>query len=59
MRNKFRLGLLVSGRGTNLQAIIDWIEKEKPNVKIALVISNKKTAYALELNLHGPKIFSN
>ena len=48
MRNKFRLGLLVSGRGTNLQAIIDWIEKEKPNVKIALVISIKKTAYALE-----------
>ena len=42
MNKEFRLGVLVSGRGTNLQAIIDWIEKETPNAKIALVISNKE-----------------
>lgn len=48
MSKEFRLGVLVSGRGTNLQAIIDWIEKENPNVKIALVISNKEKAPALE-----------
>ncbi len=48
MNNKFKLGVLVSGRGTNLQAIIDWIEREKPNAKIALVISNKENAHALE-----------
>jgi phosphoribosylglycinamide formyltransferase 1 len=48
MSKEFRLGVLVSGRGTNLQAIIDWIEKETPNVKIALVISNKENAHALE-----------
>ena len=48
MNKEFRLGVLVSGRGTNLQAIIDWIELEKPNVKIALVISNKENIRALE-----------
>ena len=48
MDKEFRLGVLVSGRGSNLQAIIDWIETEKPNAKIALVISNKPDAPALE-----------
>ncbi len=48
MNKEFRLGVLVSGRGTNLQAIIDWVEKESPNAKIALVISNKENAPALE-----------
>ena len=67
MTTKFRLGVLVSGKGTNLQAIINWIEKENANVKIALVISNKKNAQALErCERHGiesiymnPKSFEN
>jgi phosphoribosylglycinamide formyltransferase 1 len=67
MSKEFRLGVLVSGRGTNLQAIIDWIAKETPNVKIALVISNKENAPALErCKRHGiqsthlnPKSFKN
>lgn len=42
-----RLGVLVSGSGTNLQAIIDRIESGEINAKIACVISNKADAYAL------------
>ncbi len=41
--------VLVSGGGTNLQALIDSVEKGNvTNAKIAAVISNKKDAYALE-----------
>lgn len=41
--------VLVSGGGTNLQAIIDSVEAGKiTNAKIAGVISNNKNAYALE-----------
>ena len=41
--------VLVSGGGTNLQAIIDAVEKnEITNVCIKAVISNNKNAYALE-----------
>ncbi len=47
-RRTFKLVVLVSGRGTNLQAIIDAIKERKLNVKIAAVISNKKKAYALK-----------
>lgn len=44
-----RLGVLVSGGGTNLQAIIDRINQGAlKGVEIALVISNKKEAQALE-----------
>jgi len=45
---KFKLAVLVSGRGSNLQAIIDSIEKNDLQAEIALVISNVKDAYALE-----------
>ncbi|KYR01393.1 phosphoribosylglycinamide formyltransferase [Tieghemostelium lacteum] len=41
--------VLISGNGTNLQAIIDAVEKgDLPNVNIDVVISNKETAYGLE-----------
>ena len=38
----------MSGRGTNLQAIIDAIENGELNADIAVVLSNKKDAPALE-----------
>ncbi|HOP49518.1 MAG TPA: phosphoribosylglycinamide formyltransferase [Ignavibacteriales bacterium] len=45
----FRLGVLVSGGGTNLQAIINAIEIGKlPDVEIAVVISSNSKAYAIE-----------
>ena len=44
-----RLGVLVSGGGTNLQAIIDRVEDGTiHNAEIEVVISNNKNAYALE-----------
>lgn len=44
-----KIAVLVSGGGTNLQAIIDAIDSGKiTNTEIALVISNKESAYALE-----------
>ena len=46
--SSFKIGVLVSGRGTNLQAIMNAIESGELNVRIAVVISNKKEAPALE-----------
>lgn len=44
-----KLAVMVSGGGTNLQALIDRIEQNKlPGVKIEVVISNNKNAFALE-----------
>jgi len=43
-----RIGVLVSGRGTNLQAIIDAVEAKRIRAKVAVVISNVKDAYALK-----------
>ncbi|MDO4523566.1 MAG: phosphoribosylglycinamide formyltransferase [Eubacteriales bacterium] len=44
-----KLAVLVSGGGTNLQAIIDAIAEGRiSNTEIAVVISNNKNAYALE-----------
>ena len=42
------MGVLASGRGSNLQAIIDAIEAGTLAAKIAVVLSNKKDAQALE-----------
>ncbi|MCD8158849.1 MAG: phosphoribosylglycinamide formyltransferase [Clostridiales bacterium] len=43
-----KIGALVSGGGTNLQAIIDNINEGKIDGKIVTVVSNKANAYALE-----------
>lgn len=45
---KIKVGVLVSGRGSNLQAIIDNIEKGNLSAEIAVVISDQPDAYALE-----------
>lgn len=42
------IGVLISGGGTNLQALIDNIEKGRINGNISLVISNKSDAYGLK-----------
>lgn len=58
---KTKLGVLVSGSGTNLQAIIDAVNRGEIPAEIAVVISNKKDAYALErARQHNiPAIFIN
>jgi len=41
-----RIAVLISGSGTNLQAIIDAIEAgELPGIEIAVVVSNRREAY--------------
>lgn len=44
-----KIGVLVSGGGTNLQAILDAIDQGKiTNTKVEIVISNNASAFALE-----------
>jgi phosphoribosylglycinamide formyltransferase-1 len=45
---KIRIGILVSGRGSNLQAIIDNIEHGQLTAEIAVVISDQTDAYSLD-----------
>ena len=42
------LGILISGRGSNLQAIIDAAGKGKIPARVAVVISNNPAAFGLE-----------
>jgi phosphoribosylglycinamide formyltransferase-1 len=42
------LGVLISGRGSNLQAIIDAIAQDRLRARIAVVISNQPEAPGLE-----------
>ena len=60
-----KLGVLVSGRGSNLQAIIDSIRGGSLHAEIAVVVSNKKDAGGLEraqsqgikIVYHDPTVF--
>lgn len=45
---KVRIAVLVSGGGTNLQTIIDSVQKGDINGEIAIVISDRENAFALE-----------
>lgn len=44
-----RLGVLISGRGSNLQAIIDAIEDGRLDAQITIVVSNKLDALGLDV----------
>lgn len=43
-----RLGILISGRGSNLKAIIDAIADQRLDASVAIVISNRADAPGLE-----------
>ena len=43
-----KIGVLASGRGSNLQAIIDACESGKISAEVKAVISDRKEAYALK-----------
>ena len=45
---KLKLGVLISGSGTNLQAIIDRIAEGTLNATIELVVSSRPSAYGLK-----------
>ncbi len=44
----FKIGVLASGGGTNLQAVIDAVKSGVIKGEIVSVLSNNKSAYALE-----------
>jgi phosphoribosylglycinamide formyltransferase-1 len=46
--SRMKLGVLISGRGTNLQSLIDACADTAYPAQIALVISNRADAYGLE-----------
>lgn len=48
MTIKSRLAVLVSGNGSNLQAILDAAEEPAYPAEVALVLSNRPQAFALE-----------
>lgn len=53
---KVRIAVLVSGGGTNLQALIDAVDKGDINGEIAAVLSDRENAYGLErARKHGIK----
>ena len=47
MSNLLKLGVLISGNGSNLQSIIDHIEKGSLTAVIKIVISNNPNAYGI------------
>ncbi len=47
MARQLPLGVLISGSGTNLQAIMDAIEEKRLDAAIRVVISNREEAYGL------------
>lgn len=46
--SRIRLAVLVSGGGSNLQAILDAIQSGSLDAEVACVISNRKAAFGLE-----------
>ena len=48
VKKKLRVGVLASGSGTDLQSIIDASERKMIDAEVAVVVSDKKEAYALK-----------
>ena len=49
IKDKVNIAVFISGRGTNLKALILRSKKKKCNYKVAYVISNKKNAAGLKI----------
>ena len=47
MSRKVPIGVLLSGSGTNLQAIVDAVEQDRLDADIRTVVSNRENAYGL------------
>jgi len=50
--HKFKIGVFISGRGSNLKNLLNFSKKNKTNWKISLVISNKKSAKGIKYAKH-------
>jgi len=47
-KDRMKVGVLISGSGTNLQALIDHCKKRTSSADIVLVVSNKQDAHGLQ-----------
>lgn len=47
-REPLRVGVIISGSGTNLQSIVDECEAGRVSARVVVVLSNKSDAYGLE-----------
>ena len=57
MAGFIKLGVLISGNGSNLQSIIDHIEKKLLSATIKIVISNNPHAFGIQrAKKHGLKV---
>ena len=54
-----KIVVLISGRGSNLKAIIDKCSKKNVPAKVIAIISNNSTALGLKLNGKFKKIIIN
>jgi phosphoribosylglycinamide formyltransferase-1 len=48
MGEAVNVGVLVSGRGSNLQSILDAVDEGRLNARVKVVLSDREDAYALE-----------
>jgi phosphoribosylglycinamide formyltransferase-1 len=48
MSEAVNVGVLVSGRGSNLQSILDAVDQRRLSARVKVVVSDRKDAYALE-----------
>ena len=46
---KYNIAIFISGRGSNLQSIINYSLKNKTNYNVKIVISNKQKAKGLSI----------
>ena len=46
---RIKVAVLISGRGSNLKALIDYAKNNQCNFDIKLVVSNKEDAKGLQL----------
>ena len=53
MKKRLKIGVLISGNGTNLQAIIDASKNNCYPAKIVIVIANRADAYGLKRAEHA------
>ncbi len=51
--SKLRIGVLASGNGSNLQAIVDRIQDGKLDARVEIVVSDNEHAYAVERAKHS------
>ena len=57
IKGKANIAVFISGRGTNLKALILRSKKKKCNYKVVYVVSNKKNAVGLKIAKKKVKIF--